>query len=120
MNAECTAFDPAPFDLDEGTEIPAELAIRFIDSDASYDEATTPGESEEFVSAEETTVAGQDATIIAARSTGGLLPEETPSYRYVIDAPDGALIASTIGVDGNRYDLSRQVLDEIMESLELT
>lgn len=38
----------------------------------------------------------------------------------MIDAPDGALIASTIGVDGNRYDLSRQVLDEIMESLELT
>lgn len=118
VNADCTVFDPSPFDLDEGTEIPAGLAIRFIDSDASYDEATTPGESEDFASTEETTVAGQDATIVVARSTGGLLPEGTLSYRYVIDTPDGTLIASTIGVDDNRYDLSQQVLDEMMESLE--
>lgn len=122
MVADCSVFDPAPFELTEGTEIPLELAIRILESPLSFEEATEAGENEEFRSGtEETTVAGLDALRIIAESTGGpTTPEGTTIYRYVIDVPgEGVLIAATYDVEGNRFRLANEVLDAMMDTFEL-
>lgn len=72
------------------------------------------------LSREETTVAGRQTVRVKVQSTGdALLPEGVHSYRDHVDVDGGTLTATTHDVGDVGYEANKDIVDQMMESLEL-
>lgn len=122
VTTSCQYFAPEPIELRPGTE-PTGVAIAFRVEPIAYERMASEvvgGRGEELTSRGETTVAGRDALVVDARSTGGaLLPEGTRSHRYVVDLGERTMIASTDDTGDASLDERRRILEAMVETLEL-
>lgn len=116
---ECSLFDPDPIEVEPGTQIPFDIAIAIRLENVPFERVTEEDMAVEETSREETTVAGRRAVRIAGEGTGqALVPEGMRVYRYAVDLDGATLIAATYDAGELDIDTKRQVLDEMMASLE--
>lgn len=117
----CRFFHPEPFKVPEATEV-FDLAVTVRVDDVPFSRVASDVDSlgEQVLSREEITVAGHQAVRVEAESTGdALLPEGVRSYRYHVEVDDGTLTATTHDVGDLAYETNKEVLDDMMETLEL-
>ncbi len=117
----CRYFHPQAFEVPEATEV-FDLAVTVRVDDVPFTRVASEGDSlgERVLSREETTVAGHQAVRVEAESTGdALLPEGVRSYRYHVEVDDGTLTATTHDVGDLDYEANKEILDEMMKTLEL-
>lgn len=58
--------------------------------------------------------------MVEVRSTGAaLLPDDVRSYRYAVDLGDQRLVAVTHDVGEPAYEDTKQVLDQMMDTIDL-
>ena len=125
----CSVFDPAPFELEEGTEIPLGLAVVVQGSDRQFatyvDADDQPGTRE--LERRETTVDGHDAVamLLEATEDAPLLEPGTRLYRWVIDTgvDEMTAVSTLLLVSYDRgepaFDQKRRTLDAMVRQLEL-
>lgn len=117
----CSAFDPEPFELERGTEYPADLAVILRVEPVSVERASDP-RTERIEDRREARIDGRRAVRLDVVSTGeALRPAGQRTIRWVIDAGDDrAVLAHTSDVEGNDFERSTEVLDEMVQALEIT
>ena len=125
----CSVFDPEPFELEENTEIPLELAVVVQGSDRQFatyaDAGDQPGSRE--LERREATVDGHDAVamLLEATEDAPLLEPGTRLYRWVIDTgvDEMTAVSTLLLVSYDRgepaFDQKRRTLDAMVEQLEL-
>ncbi|MBW3626588.1 MAG: hypothetical protein KY412_03150 [Actinobacteria bacterium] len=117
----CRYFHPHAFEVPEATEV-FDLAVTIRVDDVPFTRVTSEEDSlgERVLSREETTVAGHQAVRVEVQSTGdALLPEGVHSYRYHVDVDGGTLTATTHDVGDLDYEANKDIVDQMMETLEL-
>jgi hypothetical protein len=116
---QCLAFDPTSVTLPERAESFDE-AIRIRQSEISFNRATEIDDiTERELSRRSTTVNGRSAIAVESETTGrGILPEGIRIYQYVINLDGGAVLASTYDIDTDQYERNKQILDQMMDSIE--
>ncbi len=118
---ECSLFDPAPIEVTPGTEIPFDIAVVIRRESVPF--ATIAGEQrgQREMLREETTVAGRPAVRLETENTEALLrPEGARSYRYLLDLGGETLVAATHDAGELPYERKKQILDEMIATLQLT
>ena len=117
----CRYFHPEAFEVPEATEV-FDLAVTVRVDDVPFTRVASEDDSlgERILSRDETTVAGHQAVRVEAESTGdALLPEGVHSYRYHVELDNGTLTATTHDVGDLDYEANKEIVDEMMETLEL-
>lgn len=119
--APCTAFDPEPVEVPPQSEMPFEISIVFEVAEVPFGELTHPSEFEEILFSERLTGGKRDAMLVEAESTGeGLAPPGMRTLRYAIDLGDGkTLVATTHNSNETEYERDKEILKEMVKSLEL-
>lgn len=119
----CRVFDPDPIPLEEGTEIPFDVAVVVDVEDVPYAEIRDAIGDEHAVrvrSNTETRVAGRAAIRVHAVGTGAaLLPEGMARYGYAVDLDERTLLVTTFDAGDPPFETKRAVVDAMAESLEL-
>ena len=116
----CSFFHPEPFDLPEASEAVG-IAIRVDREPVAFEDAAGPSPAREVLEREETTVAGRPAVRLEYEATGdGLLDRGTRGVDYLVDLDGETLVASTLDVGGLDFERNVQVLDELVDTIELT
>lgn len=116
----CTAFDPQPVNVRQGTEFPLDLAVVVRVEPVAFGTAS----QRSGLRVEEETrlqVDGRDAVRFEGTSTGGPMAQEGQrSIRYVVDAgEERSIIATTWQVEGNDYETSKTVLDRMVNAFDI-
>lgn len=112
----CSLFDPEPFEVPEGTEIPAGLAIAITVEPPAAGGGS--GSGERVLSEREDSVDGYPATRLEAESTGeGLFPAGMRSTRWIVAAHGERIVARTHDRGTLAYEEKQTVLDRMMETL---
>lgn len=121
VTEQCRVFDPAAITLPERSESFDE-AIHIRVDRVPFEQVTDETSiSERQLSRRETTIDGHQAVVVEAESTGqALLPEGIRSYRYAVNLNGQTLIASTYDVQGTQYQRNKQVLDQMINTLDIT
>jgi hypothetical protein len=121
--APCSLFDPEPIDVDPGTQIPLDIAVRVTVDAVDHERVATEDQrGEEVLAFDEPVVADLTTTRIEARAEGDtvLRPEGSVETRWLVDLGDGrTLVAATTDVAGD-YERNRAVLDAMVGTLTLT
>lgn len=116
----CRLFDPQPIEVEPQTEVPLGIAVAVRTTDVSLETFATEDEAAEVLTSRSTTVDGHEAVVVEVRSTGeAMLPEGVRSYRYAVDLGDRRLVAITHDVGAPAYEQTRQVLDQMMDTIDL-
>lgn len=119
----CRVFDPDPIALEEGTEIPFDVAVTVDLEDVPYAEIRDAIGDEHAVhvrSSTETRVAGRAAIRVHGVGTGAaLLPEGMARYGYVVDLDERALLVTTFDAGDPPFETKREVVDAMADTLEL-
>lgn len=113
----CSLFDPEPIEAEEGTEIPADIAVAIYVDPVPFAEV---GESagDEVLEEEDRTVDGRRALRQQVRATGeGMYPEGRLSTRWRVDLEGRTLFASSHDVGEPPYDEKVEVIDRMAASL---
>lgn len=115
----CQVFDPSAITLPEQSSSFDEAIHLRIDM-APFERATEESISEAELSRRTTTVDGLPAVVTENESTGrGLLPAGVRYYSYTINLDGGeVLVASTYDVANQSYNRNKQVLDQMVSSLQ--
>lgn len=119
----CTAFDPEPIEIPPASEIPFDIAVVIDVDEVAFERITPPDPArEKILSRERLEVDGREAWRVEAESTGeGLAPPGMRSLRYVVDLGDGrSLIAATHRTDAGEYRRNQDVLEQMVQSLDLS
>ena len=116
----CSLFDPEPFEVPEGTEVPTAIAVSIFAEEAPFDMVVTGGPG--FVESErrEATVDGRPAVRQELVASGqGLHEEGLTVLRWTVDLGDGTLIAQTHDIPDTQpgFAEAQRVLDRMMGSL---
>ena len=116
----CTAFDPEPFTLQPGTELPRDLAVLLFVEPIGFDQATNPT-GLRIDEQRSLTIDGRRAVRQVVTTTGeGLGPAGQQATRYVIDGgSDRSILATTWNVAGNDYGQNVQVLDAMASAFNI-
>lgn len=116
----CSAFDPEPFQLRRGTEYPPDLAVVVRVEPVTFERASRP-DAEQVDDERRTQVDGRDAVRLQVVSSGeGLRPAGERSIRWVVDGGAGrSIIAHTSDVEGNDFEESQRVLDEMVAVFDI-
>lgn len=119
---ECRLFDPNEIQLEEGTEIPFDISVNIDRAEVTMDQATEFERGYEVLEQQETTVAGRNAVTVLREATedAPMLEPGTRVYSYFVELDEGTLIASTYSVGDMDFERERDILDQMMETLELT
>lgn len=116
----CRLFDPQPIEVEPQTELPFDIAVALRTTDVALDTLATEDEAAEVLTSRSTTVDGHEAVAVEVRSTGeAMLPDGVHSYRYAVDLGDQRLVAITHDVGEPAYEGTRQVLDQMMDTIDL-
>ncbi|MBW3577426.1 MAG: hypothetical protein KY462_06755 [Actinobacteria bacterium] len=117
--AECSLFDPEPIDIEPGTQIGFDVAIAIRAENVSFERVAEEDMAVDETSREETTVAGRQAVRVEGEGTGqALVPDGMRVYRYAVDLDGATLIAVTYDAGELDFETKRQVLDEMVASLQ--
>lgn len=113
----CSAFDPDPVQLRPATEYPADLAVVVRVEPVSFERASQP-DAVVIEDEHRTEVDGRRAVRLEVISTGeGLRPSGERSVRWLVDAgPERSIVAHTSQVEGNDFETSKRVLDEMVRA----
>jgi hypothetical protein len=119
----CRFFHPSPFTVQPGTDEPP-LAVSVKRESLSLQEFiqghTGPGH--DVLQQERVTVAGQPAVRLELRTTDAstFLPPGTREYLYAVSAGPTALIrVGTLDAPGLDYELDKDVVDQMVRTLQL-
>jgi hypothetical protein len=116
----CSFFDPEPFDVPEATEFFG-AAISVSRQPVSAEQIAGEGIAMRILESEEIEVAGRPAYRLETEQTGeGLLDAGVRSYLVVVDLNGESMLIATYDLPDHDYERSREVVDEMAESLELT
>lgn len=116
----CSAFDPEPVNLRQGTEFPLDIAVVVrVEPVAFATAAQLPGLRVEDQRRQQ--VDGRDAVRLDGASTDGpTAPQGQRSVRYIVDAgEERSIIATTWDVEGNDFESGEAVLDRMVESFDI-
>lgn len=115
---DCTLFDPQTITVEEGTQLPIDIAVSIRLEPVEAETILEADETVEQTAREETEVAQRPAWIVETVATGsGLLPEGTASYRYVIDLDAETLIVETYDEGAMDFEEKRDLLDEMVRTM---
>lgn len=109
------------FEVPEATEV-VDLAVTVNLNNVPFARLAAEGDShfERVLSREETTVAGRSAVRFEVESTGeGLLDRGIHSYRYHVELDELRTLTAATQVGNLDYQVNKNVLDRMVESLEL-
>ena len=117
----CSFFDPEPIELPERPRDVAGLAAISIDRESvAFSRVTGEDRATRVIERDELEVAGRPAVRRLVEATGeALLPEGRRSYQYLVNLDGETLIATAVDGSGRDFDANRELLDEMMRSLEL-
>ena len=116
----CRVFDPRSAQVPEYTETTGKAIYLRIENNVSFDEIAKEDISERHLSSKTIDVAGNQAVVIESESTGkALLRKGIRKYNYIVDLGDKTLIATTFNTAGNDYRQNKQILDQMMTTIEL-
>lgn len=116
----CSVFDPEPFELPSGTEVPLDLTVHMRVEPVTYEQTIGAGRGEEEIESEEVVVDDRTGERIEIRATGeGFLPEDVRQYRYHVGLEERTrtFIASTTGANGIEYEQKKEILDDMMSRI---
>jgi hypothetical protein len=119
----CRVFDPQPFELEAGTEIPAGLAVVADVEPVPMERIAQGDRGVEVLTREETTVAGNEALILEMRATDEAPLQEpgTRTYRYLVRlGPERTFVLRTSDVGELPYERKIVVLEAMIETVELS
>lgn len=115
---QCRVFDPESITLPEQAESTDE-AIHLRVDNIPFERITDDSISERELSRQTLTLDGYQAIVTENESTGrGLLPEGMRFYQYAVDLGDRTFLATTYDVQGTQYERNKQVLDQMIDSLD--
>lgn len=115
---DCTLFDPHPISVEEGTQLPIDIAVSIRLEPVEAETILEADETVEETAREETEVAQRRAWIVETVATGsGLLAEGTASYRYIIDLDAETLIVETYDEGAMDFEEKRDLLDEMVRTM---
>lgn len=116
----CSAFDPEPFQLQRGTEYPPDLAVVVRVEPVSFERASRRGAAK-VEDERRTQIDGRQAVRLQVVSTGeGLRPEGERSIQWVVDGGDErSILAHTSEVEGNDFEESQRVLDDMVAAFDI-
>ena len=116
----CTAFDPEPFSLQPGTELPRDLAVLLLVEPIGFDQAANPT-GLRVDEQRSMNIDGRRAVRQVVTTTGeGLGPAGQQATRYVVDGgTDRSILATTWNVAGNNYGESVRILDAMAEAFDI-
>lgn len=117
----CSVFHAEEFELEEGTQIPFDLAVTILEEQVDFETATSgQGGGIEIRSQEQMTVASRDAVLLDAVGTGEtLIPEGVEFRQYIVDLDGAVLLASTYSEGELDFEEKKAILDQMMQTLEL-
>jgi hypothetical protein len=112
----CRYFAPAEFEVQPNSGLPSTVAIGFQPA------TSIPPAGGTEITRRELTVAGKDAVVREVETgAGGFMPPGTLVYEYYITLDDGSFLwVSTDSSRDGDYADHRQVLDQMMATLEIT
>lgn len=119
----CRVFDPEPFTLEEGTEIPQDLAVVADMEPVAIERMTGGDRGAEVLRQEDRDVAGHDAVLIETRATQDAPLQEpgTRTYRYLVPvAPERTFVLSTTDRGELAYEDKRRVVDAMIQTVRFT
>lgn len=115
----CRYFGEEPFEVAPNAGLPSTVAISF----SRQAEAPPPSDGANVLSTEQVTVAGRPATVREFEGTVESLffGAGDRAYEYLVELPAGDIlqVSTTTDADGD-YEEHKDVLDEMMETLELS
>lgn len=116
----CSAFDPESFELQRGTQYPSDLAAVVRVEPVSFERASNP-DNARVEDRQTAQVDGRQAVRLRLVWTGeGLRPEGERAVQWVVDAGnERVIIAQTSQVEGNDFERSTQVLDQMVRSFDI-
>lgn len=117
----CEFFDPEPIELPEQPQDVAGLAAISVDREpVAFSRVTGEDAGTRVIERDEVEIAGRPAVRRLIEATGqALLPEGRRSYQYLVKLDGDTLIATADGRDDRAFEANREILDEMMRSLEL-
>ncbi len=117
----CTYFDPEPIELPERPRDVAGLAAISIRREpVAFSRVTGQDRGTRVIERAELEIARRPAVRRLIEATGqALLPEGRRSYQYLVNLDGQTLIATADGRDDRDFDANRELLDEMMRTLEL-
>lgn len=117
----CEFFDPEPIELPEQPQDVAGLAAISVDREpVGFSRVTGQDPATRVIERAEVEIAGRPAVRRLVEATGqALLPEGRRSYQYLVKLDGDTLIATADGRDDRDFAANREILDEMMGSLEL-
>ena len=117
----CEFFDPEPIELPEQPQDIAGVAAISIDREpVAFSRVTGEDPGTRVIERSELEIAGRPAVRRLTEATGqALLPAGRRSYQYLVKLDGDTLIATADGRDDRDFDANRELLDEMMRSLEL-
>lgn len=116
----CSYFDPQPIELPELPQDVAGLAaISIRPEPVAFSRVTGEDPATRVLQRGELEIAGRPAVRRLTEATGeGLGPQGRRSYQYLLNLDGETLIATAAG-GGRDFDANRELLDEMMRTLEL-
>jgi hypothetical protein len=114
----CSYFDPAPFEVQRGTEVSG-VAIRLDVESVPYDRVREGYLRGPVQSQREAEVAGFPGIRIEDEDTGGPTAPKGRRLTYLADlGNDQTLVLTTNETDAGQPEAAREVLDELAQQLE--
>lgn len=122
VTAPCQLFGEAPVAPEEqaGGAPTTPVTVRVLP--VAFDRATAPGPASRELAREETTVAGRDAVRVDRESTGeAALPQGVRMRQWFVELGKQRtlMLAAYSGIGAADFDHYRQVVDEMVRSLDL-
>ena len=117
----CEFFDPEPIELPEQPQDVAGLAAISVDREpAAFSRVSGEDPGSRVIERGEVQIAGRPAVRRLIEATGqALLPEGRRSYQYLVKLDGDTLVATADGREDRDFEAHREILDEMMRSLEL-
>jgi hypothetical protein len=117
----CKYFSSQAMEIRPNAELPPTVAINF----ERWTEVPPASDGWEVIARTETTVAGLSAVVTEMEQTSDVgAPFSSPgdrSYGYEIELPDGSVLSAGTGsTSTGDYEVHKDVLDQMVETIELT
>ncbi len=115
----CQVFDPNSAKVPERTESISKAIYLRVEENTPFDLVSQENLGEEHLSKETLTIDSYQAVAVESESTGrAMLPKGQRTYSYIVDLGNRTLIATTYDVPGNDYPKNKQILDDMLKTLE--
>ncbi|EAZ88390.1 hypothetical protein [Crocosphaera chwakensis] len=118
---DCQVFDPNSAKVPEQTESISKAIYLRVEENTPFDLVSQENLGEQHLSKETLTIDSYQAVAVESESTGrAMLPKGQRNYSYIVDLGNRTFIATTYDVPNNNYTKNKQILDDMLKTIEFS